>query len=467
MPHPLRSRQKREEGIALLIAIFVLLLVCVIGIALIVSSGTESALAGNYRSATGAYYAALAGLEEGRGRLLPKNPNYIPPPTGTTPPYQVTRVRYITNPVGGEDVLAAYPDKEYDAEFGNGTLAGRAVDRIPSVSAVAGISGQLYKWVRINAVTENSLNLDVDKDGTLDANTELYYDGTQLNRTATGNQVLEVTALAVLPGGARKLLQYVVAPINLFPPNFTFPAALTLAGNNVSFAGPNYSSFNANGNDQFGPAGCTPGAPPIAAIGYTNGSDASQSNILIGNVMTYKVNYTGAGGTTPNVNLVTLPSNFLTPSGLEALVQNITDSADLVLNGTVTQSSLPAGMTSSNPMTIVVKGDLTVHGNYSGYGLLVVTGNLSYDPDASWRGIILVIGKGTFNVPLNGSGGILQGAILVAQTRDTFGNLLPSLGYSSFSYGHNGGGFNFSSCWINNAMPTVTYKTLSFHEIPQ
>jgi len=57
----------------LLISIFVLLLISVIAIALIVSSGTESALAGNYRSATSVYYAALAGLEEGRGRLLGKN----------------------------------------------------------------------------------------------------------------------------------------------------------------------------------------------------------------------------------------------------------------------------------------------------------------------------------------------------------------------------------------------------------
>src|SRR5208282_2798973 len=42
-----------ETGIALLISIFILLLISVVAIALIVSSGTESALAGNYRSSTG------------------------------------------------------------------------------------------------------------------------------------------------------------------------------------------------------------------------------------------------------------------------------------------------------------------------------------------------------------------------------------------------------------------------------
>jgi len=55
--------RRSEAGIALLTAIFILLLIGVVAIALIVSSGTESALAGNYRSSAGVYYAALAGVE--------------------------------------------------------------------------------------------------------------------------------------------------------------------------------------------------------------------------------------------------------------------------------------------------------------------------------------------------------------------------------------------------------------------
>ena len=42
---------RKEAGIALLISIFILLLISVVAIALIVASGTESSLAGNYRSA--------------------------------------------------------------------------------------------------------------------------------------------------------------------------------------------------------------------------------------------------------------------------------------------------------------------------------------------------------------------------------------------------------------------------------
>src|SRR5579863_8797280 len=102
-----KTRRRSQEGIALLIAIFVLLLISVVAIALLVSSGTETALGTNYRSSSTVYYAALAGLEEARGRLLPKNPNYfgltVPElALGTTLPLGNTV--YILNRLQGEVV---------------------------------------------------------------------------------------------------------------------------------------------------------------------------------------------------------------------------------------------------------------------------------------------------------------------------------------------------------------------------
>src|SRR5215469_9767426 len=130
----IRIRQKREgqEGIALLIAIFVLLLIAVVAIALVVSSGTESALAGNYRSSTGVYYAALAGAEEARARLQANDlntlkavwPTFYPPP-GT--PITIGTVGYVLNPSPNDNagaMFTTYPDLEYDTEFGPGALAG-------------------------------------------------------------------------------------------------------------------------------------------------------------------------------------------------------------------------------------------------------------------------------------------------------------------------------------------------------
>src|ERR1700688_2497394 len=115
--------RRGEAGSALLIAIFALLLISVVGIALLLSTGTDSALAGNYRTSTAAYYASVAGLEEARGRLLWKNPNFfnssVPnfiPMAGGSPALGLTQVRYILNPASGETVDPAssnpanYPD---------------------------------------------------------------------------------------------------------------------------------------------------------------------------------------------------------------------------------------------------------------------------------------------------------------------------------------------------------------------
>ncbi len=275
----IRKRQ-RETGIALLISIFILLLISVVAIALIVSSGSESALAGNYRSATGVYYAGQAGLEEARGRLYPKNPSsfqntapgFLPSPGVTL---AVGSVAYVLNPSPSEasgTLLATYPDTEYDSEFGGGSLTGATVTTTPSVWNTAplnalNVPGPLYKWVRINPVTENSLNVLVApyNSGPLDSTTPIFYDGTQLNISGSGAQVLEITSLAVLPNGSQKIVQYLVAPSSISMP--PFPAAITLLGNNVDYTGPFVNSWQVSGNDTIALGSCTPGAS-VWAIGY-------------------------------------------------------------------------------------------------------------------------------------------------------------------------------------------------------
>jgi len=479
-------KRRREAGIALLISIFVLLLISVIAIALIVSSGTESSLAGNYRSATGVYYAALAGMEEARARLVPKNPNsfnntdaaFMPSP-GI--PLGAGQVRYITNPIAAEDVLAANPDSEYAAEFGSAPLPAN-VKTTASVSGAGGVQGPLYKWVRINAVTEFSLQLNVDFDTQPNDNTiPIYYDGAKFNTTSTGSQVLEITSFAILPNGSQKLLQYLVAPIPL-----TFNAAVTLDGNNVQFTAPTSSNFWVKGIDQGSAGSCNPGSSVVSAVGYTNASDSSLANILnaipsgpppTGNP-DLRSHYTNGVAANPNVAQVTLPPNLQTVAGLNALVQSITQNADAVITGPATQSDsinvMPTGMSATNPKIVVVSGDFTINGWHStGYGLLLVTGKFTYDPDGSWNGIVLVIGKGwMYSYQGNSGATLFQGAVFLAKTVDASNNPLPPSSppvspYFNFTSSSASNGIYYSSCWIQASMPSLGYKILSFHEISQ
>lgn len=510
---PARTRQS-ESGIALLIAIFILLLIGVVAIALIVSSGTESALAGNYRSSTSVYYAAVAGLEEVRARLRSNNPNSFnntapnfPSPPGT--PVGVCSPVYLINPVGGEAITpwnagSTYADNEFAQEFGaicgaipNPSPTALSIWNKPPLNGLA-FPGPLYKWVRINGVTERSLFLDAcPYDGSLDPS--LVYYGVLatpcnpplgFNDQGTGAQVLELTALAVLPNGSQKLLQYLVAPaaINLPP----FLATLTMvgkSGNGVAFSAPTAAgnpSYNIIGNDQDNVGNCAFGPGTVDAISVFNNTD--KGNVINGGnggtgiPSTLRTKYVGTVNPGPDVNVIsTVPTSLQTPAQLEAVIQAIMQDADVVIpSGPVTYplptingsalSSATTGMTSSNPMTVVINGNLDLTGwHNTGYGLLLVRGNLNYDPDASWDGIVLVVGQGTVTGTKGGTGEF-DGAFLTANTLDAAGNLLsPNFGTTTMLFGPTmgGEGMRYSHCWIQAAQPTTGYKILSFHEISQ
>jgi len=496
--------KRTEEGVALLISIFILLLISVVAIALIVSSGTESALAGNYRSATGVYYASLAGLEEARGRLLTKNassfkntapPGFLPSP-GTALP--IGFVRYVVNPGPGDgNVLTTYLDNEYSKEFTAAPLDTKQTNSIWTsnpLNTSLTFPGPLYKWVRINAVSEVSLGLPIAPfDGhAADPNKPIFYNGIQLNVSNSGSQVLEITSLAVLPNGSQKLLQYLIAPGPIALPPFL--AALTLSGspgNVVTFHAPaSNSSYAVKGNDQDCSGSLTGQKYP--AIGLLTNSNSDLVHVKNGIPNAYQPNYTGVnnpGLYVPdvedlNVTSPPFPLNLQSPSNLDALAQSIIQDADAVVItptpsgtppylGTATRADLtPLGMSSTNPLTVVVNGNLDIS-NWSsdGYGLLLVTGTFTYDPDTNWNGIILVIGQGKVGNLQNGQFKEINGAMLVAQTRDLNNQVLTgsNLGGASVQYddGMQGEGIRYSACWIQKAQPKGKYQILSFHEISQ
>src|SRR5260221_11467628 len=67
--HSPKTSRKSEQGVALFIAIFALLLISVVALALMVMAGTETSLNSNYKSSVQAFYDAKAAVEEAPGRL--------------------------------------------------------------------------------------------------------------------------------------------------------------------------------------------------------------------------------------------------------------------------------------------------------------------------------------------------------------------------------------------------------------
>lgn len=474
-----------QKGVALLISIFALLLISGVAVALVVMSGTETSVAANYRSSTQAFYAGYAGLEEARGRLWPGHPsslfavaNFLPP-VGTV--LAVDQVRYILNPSPGEvvnptNLVANNPhaDFEYQVEFGVAVTT-RTVRATNSISNLALVNtpGPLFKWVRLNALTERASGIDLNGDAVLDAVTPIYYDNTSRNLTGTGRQVFRVTTLAVMPNGSRRILQYDLSGVFL---DLQFASALTFDGQGAALFPANSNVYTVNGNDS---ASC--GTPPELArpaVGVVNpGDEVTITDAII--AANRQSKYTGSGPA-PDVQPVGLAANMQTVTTLEALVDLIRTNADQVIQVPKlppgqTATSLPNMGTAASPTITVVDGNLDLQGVQTGYGILVVTGNFSAGGSVGWRGIVLVIGQGTMTVS-GGGNNSYEGAVLLARTRDTVAdaagnfNLLPgpAPGPTLLDWAGGGGnGVHYDSCTIRNATSNVVYRVLSFREISE
>jgi hypothetical protein len=106
---PRVSERFGERGIAMLIAIFALLLLSVVGLGMMYSTNMETNINTNYRDKQTATYAAMAGLQEARDRIRDFDPTRPLPdgrivaPAGL-PSLSQANVIYIINPKTGEDI---------------------------------------------------------------------------------------------------------------------------------------------------------------------------------------------------------------------------------------------------------------------------------------------------------------------------------------------------------------------------
>lgn len=220
-PTPLAG-SRAQRGAVLLMALIALLLIAAVAAAILFTASGESALVGNQRTSIRALYAAAAGIEEARARLLDYHPNAfakVSPPLSL--PSAVGQVVYIVNPAAGEvvnptDLSASnpYADLEYEQEFGTPVTTATSVRTIPSAQpVVAGVTAIPYKWVRITVKTERAANADINGDVVLNNIIPVYHDGKRENLTNSGQRIYRVAALAVLPGGARHMAEADVVPV--------------------------------------------------------------------------------------------------------------------------------------------------------------------------------------------------------------------------------------------------------------
>lgn len=304
-----KIRRDEEKGSSLLLAILALLLLSAIAMGMAFMSGTETSINANFKASETAYFAARAGVEEVRDRLLPSNPNtlnaILPTSMPGTGPSSVLYV--LQSGVAGSDIADithAFADDELCHDF-NPPLSGLTwapgnvrCSAAPSTSSFATTTSVApypldYKWVRVTLKANNSAPYVVDSTKTAtnpvcwNGTNEVVLPASSVNVTADcnaltpmANPVYLVTALAVVgegaTSGARRLVQQEISqtPINSF--NYGLYAtgtgcgALDLQGGAQTFSFSSATNTNTNVNN-----------PPSNAVA-AGGNVGSNGNISIG-----------------------------------------------------------------------------------------------------------------------------------------------------------------------------------------
>jgi hypothetical protein len=407
---------------------------------------------------------------------------------GTPPPdaQSVTRVT-ITNPGSG---YTTAPAVSFSGGGGTGATAHALVGSVyklqlgPQTMTNNGDGYSSIPTVTITPGPGDTTGSGAEAYATVDGASGLTY-----------GMVYQLTSLAVTKSGARAMTQMEVAtPVR----GLAIGGALTLAGPqpNVDML-PNSSQFYVDGADSSDgsnvtrdpnstaaptPLGCTttpnPARPAVGGYDDPN-SDTSYPqtsvDIIKDAIPDGRTNNYQGSGPSPDVQNVygSLGDTLTTTSGLQSLLDAAKSAAganvfasdyDMSHNG-------PLG-TLTNPTIDYVDGDLTLQGSQTGYGILVVTGKLTMGGDFSWNGLVLVIGDGEVRFTGGGNGQI-NGHLFVSKMWDdhTTKNLLSEPGAPTLSWSGGGGnGVFYNHCWADDMLakfpflpppPTKQLKVLS------
>ncbi|MBI4458536.1 MAG: hypothetical protein HY648_00580 [Acidobacteria bacterium] len=253
--------------------------------------------------------------------------------------------------------------------------------------------------------------LDPDDLSNLDNTQIAYWNGRNLSLVpgSNPNPAYMFTALAIEPGGARRLIRQVGAT-GYIP---GIPGPLTLWGPTPNFDGPNSAVSLISGIDE-GADGTD--APAIGT--YDVASAANVQASIYNDPPNTHDNYPGSTGPSPSVGTVSVDPllqgcteltdfvNFLMTPGI----------ADSVYSGDVT--SIPNLGSADNPTINVINGNANLSAtdfNPPGYGVLLITGDVTFNGYPDYNGIILIIGTGRLTISGGGSGDI-NGGIFLANT---------------------------------------------------
>jgi len=368
----IRSSYGNEKGIVLVVALLFLVVLGAMGAAAVMMTRGDLKISSNYKNSETAFYVAEAGIENGREALRAMNAD-----SGN---------------------IFSYSDELASRVGVNGILDGYAsgTDDEPLISTVPLGNGFYTVYLTNDSV-----------------------DGSQ-NQTDS-NKTVVLISVATGPLGSQATIESTVKTFDLFPP----PGAITLLGNGATFTGNMSGDKNLHGDDQCG----TKTPKPVVAVSHLVDVAGIKASINSTKPETYHTKDSGGNPVTavtnpdditkaiPASTVAFIASNYgtnlLDAKDLNDFVTDVKQLADTVAPGGTAATDVYVGAP-SDTRVVVVTGDFNL--NTNGAGILLVTGELTFQGNINYDGMILVFGTGSMR-RAGGGENIIRGGVIVADTR--------------------------------------------------
>jgi hypothetical protein len=539
-----------EKGIALLTALFALLLLSAIAVGMVYMANSETDVNKNYRDAQVTTWAARAGLEEVRARLNPANGDLLAvAPTKILPGQDTSGgqygVVYVVNPGSGETDASIAPwvsgntyfdqslcnwwGNSYDTSFSQGMACTGSsnsfkanttaqLSKAPYAAAASGSSGSdatvPWKWVRITLKNNigNDLNSSNNSGQTLSVQpstvtadnrqTPICWDGSQqrllpstytsgdcslppTGTTTVYKPIWVLTSYATSSSGTARYAQMEVAnnPPLITNASVDSQDVVVLQGS-LDISGNDACTCKCTGNSVATQDFCaSPSNLPGKTCNTNQYAIYSENTITQnGNGKLFAFGGSGLNNTTTSQNNNCQGNNGCFPYDVNGLIQTYSASAVNVSSACYTGSPTPCGLSPNaqgtfqlqsgalggtlpvpfppdysttqdygTPQLTYFPSNVDLTATSSGNGVLIVDGNLTIHGGFNWYGLILV--KGIVDFTGGGSTQNIWGAIINGTSisqNDTLG------GSSTIAY---------DSCALNRNFITTPPKMISFREL--
>lgn len=497
------KKYNSQSGVALLVALFAILVVSAIGMAMMYSSNTETMVNDNYRRNQQLYFAARAGIEEARVRLWSgAGSSAISIPTAL-PSTSAANVTYLLNPSSTTESVTPwssstnyFDDQLCHAEFSGLSLTDSGTDircaGVPSGSSwyttnhsstYQSSTALPWKWVRIT-LKDNKHNTPFVVDSTNGAsNTQMVcWDGSEeillpANRTSCDQvpsdgmkPVYVLTAKAVQTVNGTVATKYVQMEVAQNPPfkvsgavdsqdHVTLNGQLTVDGydqcsctctqsgngNNISETCTNRSGGYTCDNSKWALYSSSTVDNPTASESFFSGQNPAiaQNKPSDHNIQNILSSYLNSGNV---VNTTSSPYNWTCTSSNCG-----TQSAGGVSSFGTVPTHLP-DTTGGTTQITYVPGSVQLTGGWTGNGVLLVNGDLDIHGGLNFYGVIVVTGVIKFTGGGSDSTNI-NGAVIAGQ-ESLVDNTLG--GSATIKY---------NSCAVNQAYTAASPKMVAIREL--